>query len=88
MEVPLGLAGAVTIAALVAFGIFIHPWLLARRRGAWAVAAITVVLAALFYSFERPGAAAPAVSVALAIAWAALPVLTALIVRRVQKRRA
>jgi uncharacterized membrane protein len=88
VDIPLGVAGAVTIASLVAFGVFLYPWLLARRGGGWAVAAGTVLLAALFYSFERPGAAAASTSIALAIVWAVLPAVIALIVDRVRRRRA
>lgn len=88
MQVPLWLAGALTIAALIVFGVFVYPWLLARRGGGWAVAAITALLAALFYFFERPGAAAAGTSITLAIVWAALPVVAGLIVDRVRRRKA
>jgi O-antigen ligase len=40
----LGLAGAVTVTALVVLGILVYPWLL-RKRGGWA--AVAVVIAAL-----------------------------------------
>lgn len=87
MDVPLGLAGALTIASLIVFGVFVYPWLLARRGGVWAIAAATGLLAVLFYSFERPGAAAPATTIALATLWAVLPLIAGLIVDRLRRRK-
>jgi hypothetical protein len=82
--VPNWLAGTVTVAALVGFGIFLYPWLLKRRGGAAAVAAITVALAALFHFFDRGADGGP--SAALALLWAAGPAAAGLLVHRLQRR--
>lgn len=84
-EVPNAVAGAVTIAALVGFGVFLYPWLLARRGGAVAVAAISAALAALFFLFDR-GSGDPAASAAFALLWALAPAAVGLIVARLQRR--
>lgn len=68
--VPNALAGAVTVVALVGGGVFFYPWLLGRRGGAIAVAAITAALTALFYYFDRGSGTA---SAAFALLWAAAP---------------
>jgi hypothetical protein len=87
MDVAVEVAGTLTIVALIVFGVFVYPWLLARRGGGFAVAAITALLALLFYLFDRPGAAAPSTSLALALVWAALPAVAGLIVDRLRRRR-
>jgi hypothetical protein len=84
-DVPTWLAGSVTVAALIGFGIFLYPWLLKRRGGAAAVAAITAVLVVLFFYFDR-GRGAAALSAALAALWAAGPVIAGVIVHRMQRR--
>jgi hypothetical protein len=84
-EVPNSLAGAVTVVALVGGGIFVYPWLLARRRGAIAVAAITAALAALFFHFDR-GSGSAAASAAFALLWAAAPAAIGVLVFRLQRR--
>lgn len=82
IEVPNALAGTVTIVALVALGIFVYPWLLARRGGAAATAIATLALALLFFQFDRASGAPTAVSAAFALLWALAPAITAVIVRR------
>ena len=82
-EVPNALAGALTVVALVGGGIFLYPWLLARRGGAIAVTAITAALALLFFLFDR-GSDNPAASAAFAVLWAAAPAAVGLLVRRLQ----
>lgn len=84
-DVPNWLAGSVTVAALVGFGIFLYPWLLKRRGGAAAVAAITAVLTLLFFWFDR-GSGNAAASAAFALLWAAGPVVAGVIVYRLQRR--
>ena len=84
-EVPNALAGAATVAALVGGGIFLYPWLLGRRGGAIAVAAVTAALAALFFSFDR-GGGNPTASAALALLWAAAPAAVGVLVFRLQRR--
>ena len=83
--VPNSLAGAVTVIALVGGGIFLYPWLLARRGGAIAVAAITAALAALFFFFDRGSDNATA-SAAFALLWAAAPAAVGVLVFRLQRR--
>ena len=84
-EVPNALAGALTVVALVGGGIFLYPWLLARRGGAIQVAAITVALAALFFFFDR-GSGNSTASAILALLWAAAPAAVGRIVYRLQRR--
>jgi mannose/fructose/N-acetylgalactosamine-specific phosphotransferase system component IIC len=85
VEVPNALAGAVTVVALVGGGIFLYPWLLTRRGGAIAMAAITAALAALFFHFAR-GSGNAAASAALALLWAAAPAAVGVLVFRLQRR--
>ncbi|GAB4466463.1 MAG: hypothetical protein OHK0044_06360 [Burkholderiaceae bacterium] len=85
IDVPNALAGTVTIAALIALGIFVYPWLLARRGGRAAVAVATFALALLFYLFDRGSGASGTVSAGLALLWALAPAITAVIVRRLAR---
>lgn len=85
--IPQGLAGAVTLAALVGLGIFIYPWLLTRRGGVWFVAGATLLLAPLFYTFDTGTGAADALSAALALLWALAPAAVGVIVWRLTQRR-
>ena len=85
LEVPIAVAGALTVVALVGGGIFLYPWLLARRGGALAVAVVTAVLALLFFRFDR-GSGSPIVSAAFALLWAAAPAAVGLLVFRLQRR--
>ena len=73
-------AGAITIALIVGLGIFVYPWLLARRHGWWIVSSITLLLAVLFIAFQ--GRAASGYSLALAAGWALGPVIAGVIVWR------
>jgi hypothetical protein len=82
-EVPNGLAGSITLAALIGFGIFLYPWLL-KRRGGVTVAVITVALAVLFFFFDS-GSGNVGLSVALALLWAAGPLAAGVIVYRLQR---
>jgi hypothetical protein len=82
IEVPNALAGTVTIVALIALGIFVYPWLLARRGGIAAIVFATIALALLFYQFDRGSGAPTALSAAFALLWALAPAITAVIVRR------
>jgi hypothetical protein len=84
-DVPNGLAGTATVAALIGFGIFLYPWLLARRFGAVVVAASTAALTVLFFFFDR-GSVDAAASAALALLWAAAPAAVGVIVFRLQRR--
>jgi hypothetical protein len=87
MDVPTGLAGSVTIICLVGLGIFLYPWLLARRGGALVVLALTAGLTALFYLFDNAAGTEAATAAGLALLWALAPVGTALIVKRGQGRK-
>lgn len=85
IEFPNAFAGTITIVALVALGIFVYPWLLARRAGRVAIVAATAALALLFYQFDRGSGAPAAVSAGLAVLWALAPAITAVIVRRLTR---
>jgi hypothetical protein len=85
MEFSTAFSGTVTIAALVALGIFVYPWLLARRGGGAIIVAATCVLALLFYRFDRGSGTAPALSAIFALLWAIAPAVTALLVRRLTR---
>lgn len=82
--IPLEIAGAVTVAALVGLGIFVYPWLLARRGGALVIAAVTVALAYLYYRFDR-GRSSDAVAALLGLLWALAPVVAGVITARINR---
>jgi hypothetical protein len=84
-DVPNWLAGSLTVAILVGFGVFFYPWLLNRRGGAAATAAITAVLAMLYFVFDR-GSGSPALSAGFALLWAVAPLAVGVIVHRLQRR--
>jgi len=81
--IPVAWAGAITIAALVGLGIFVYPWLLAQRGGAWIIGAITLALVPLYiyFGYGRAGLVATVVS---AVLWALAPVAACLILRRLK----
>jgi hypothetical protein len=85
IDVPNALAGTITIVALIGLGIFVYPWLLARRGGAAAVAVATLALALLFFQFDRGENASTATSAGLAALWALAPAIVAVIVRRLTR---
>jgi hypothetical protein len=82
LSVPV--AGAITIALIVGLGIFVYPWLLAQRYGAWIVGLMTIVLGALFVGFQGSGSSA--YSLAFAAGWAFGPVIAGVIVHRIQRK--
>jgi hypothetical protein len=86
-ELPVQAGGAITIALIVALGIFVYPWLLTLRYGAWIVAALTLLLGALFVSVQVGTSAngSNLYSVVLAAAWALGPVIAGVIVWRLQR---
>ena len=84
-KVPNALAGAVTVVALIGGGIFLYPWLLARRGGAIAVAVLTAALTLLFFYFDR-GSGNAAASAAFALLWAVAPATVGAIVFRLRRR--
>lgn len=81
--IPVAWAGAITIAALVGLGIFVYPRLLAKRGGAWVIAAVTVALVPLYmyFGWGRAGLVATVVS---AVLWALAPVAACLILQRLK----
>ena len=81
LSVPV--AGAITIALIVGLGIFVYPWLLAQRYGAWIVGLMTILLGALFVGFQGSGSSA--YSLAFAAGWALGPVIAGVIVYRIQR---
>jgi hypothetical protein len=86
-EVPVEVGGAITIALIVCLGIFVYPWLLAHRYGAWIVAVITLLLAGLFVTFQigASGSGSGLYPVVMAAAWALGPVVAGVIVWRLQR---
>jgi hypothetical protein len=82
LSVPV--AGAITIALIVGLGIFVYPWLLAQRYGAWIVGLMTILLSALFVGFQGSGSSA--YSLAFAAGWALGPVIAGVIVHRLQRK--
>ncbi|HEU0203060.1 MAG TPA: hypothetical protein VFR86_21840 [Burkholderiaceae bacterium] len=84
MDWSLGLAGSVTITALVILGIFVYPWLLGKRAGVWIIAAVTVLLGILFFYFDTGRGTSTEVSALLGALWAVAPVIAALIGRRLR----
>jgi len=85
IDFPTSLAGTITLAALVGLGIFVYPWLLQRKGGAGVIGAITVLLTFLFYAFDSSKDVPAAVSAALAVLWAAAPVVAGAIVYRLSR---
>jgi hypothetical protein len=88
LDFPNWFAGTVTIVALIGLGIFIYPWLLARKGGAGAIGAVTVLLTFLFYVFDRRNDVPIPVSALLALLWAVAPVVAGIIVHRLQRKSA
>jgi len=88
MDVSVGLAGSVTIAFMVAFGIFLFPWLLNRRGGLLVASVLTVLLAVLFYLFDRPMGLQASPSVTLAVILAGLPLGIGFLVKRLRTKGA
>jgi hypothetical protein len=84
--IPLGAAGALTVAAIVGLGIFVYPWLLKRRGGAFWLAAITALLVPLFFAFDVGRGRSAALSLLFAFAWALGPVAAGVIVYRMQRK--
>ena len=80
-------AGAITIALIVGLGIFVYPWLLAQRYGAWIVGVVTILLGALFVSVQgsRSGGSST-YSWVLAAGWALGPVIAGVLVHRIQRK--
>lgn len=80
---PTWLAGTVTRAAFVVLGIFVYPWLLARRRG-WLVALLTVALTGLFCASDA-ARGSPAVALPLAVMWTVAPAIVGVVVFRLRR---
>jgi len=88
MTLSVAFTGALSIALIVVLGIFVFPALLQRRGGWLACAVLTVALAALFTWFQaQSDEATPGRLIAAALAGAA-PLVTGLIVRRLQRASA
>lgn len=83
-ELSVQVAGAITLALIVGFGIFVYPWLLAQRYGPWIVGSTTILLGAMFVIFQGSGSST--YSLALAAAWALGPVIAGVIVYRIQRK--
>lgn len=82
--ISLELAGAITVVALVGLGIFVYPWLLAKRGGAFVIALVTVALAVAYFYFDS-GRSSTAVASLLGLLWALLPVVAGVITLRVNR---
>ncbi|MGZ9076237.1 MAG: hypothetical protein ACXW13_10730, partial [Burkholderiaceae bacterium] len=83
-EIPVQVGSAITIALIVGLGVFVYPWLLAQRYGAWIVGLTTILLGALFVGFQ--GGGSTAYSLVLAAGWALGPVIAGVIVFRIQRK--
>jgi len=79
--IPLELAGVITIALLVALGIFVYPWMLQKRWGVAVIALMTTALAVLYFFFDRERSS-PIVAATFGLLWALAPVAAAWITRR------
>jgi Ca2+/Na+ antiporter len=86
MDIPVNLGGSLTILFFVGFGIFFYPWVLKRRGGVAVVAALTVLLAVLFYVFDDPRGVETTTSAGLAVLWALFPAVIGVIVKRIQTK--
>lgn len=82
MDVSLGVAGSITIVAVVGLGIFVYPWLLVRKGGVAAIAAATIALALAFFYFDRARGTSAEASGAFALILALVPVVVGVIARR------
>ena len=87
-EIPVQVEGAITIALIVGLGIFVYPWLLAHRYGAWIVAVMTLLLGGLFVAFQigASSSSSGVYPVVLAAVWALGPVIAGVIVWRLQRK--
>lgn len=84
-RIPVEVAGAITIALTVGLGVFVYPSLLRRPRGKGLVAIVTVLLVVLFFLFDRRSGVSGGYSAGVAIAFALAPVITGIIVYRLQR---
>ena len=85
--IPVAVSGAVTVALIVVLGIFVYPALLRRPLGKAIVGLATVLLAVLFFLFDRSSGLSdnPVISgVALSLA----PLLAGTVVHRLQRGKA
>jgi len=87
-DVPVAIAGAVTVALIVVLGIFVYPALLRRAVGRAAVAAMTALLVALFFLFDHGSGLSGAGQFVVAIALGLAPLLAGAIVYRLQRGKA
>lgn len=87
-DVPVAIAGAVTVALIVILGIFVYPALLRRAIGRAAVAVMTALLVGLFYLFDHGSGLSGAWQFMTAIALGLAPLLAGSIVYRLQRGRA
>ena len=87
-EIPVRVGGAITITLIVGLGIFVYPWLLAHRYGAWVVAVMTLLLAGLFVAFQLSASdnSTGLYPFVLAAVWALGPVIAGVIVWRLQRK--
>lgn len=84
MEIPVAASGAITVALIVILGTLVYPALLRRRLGAAVVAVATVLLAALFFAFDRSSGVSGAPVVA-GIGIALVPLAVGILVYRLQR---
>ncbi len=84
-QIPVPLAGGLTIALIVVLGIFVYPALLRRPQGKAVVGMATLLLSALFLIFDQRSGVSVGNPVVVAFALALAPVLTGAIVFRLQR---
>jgi hypothetical protein len=86
IEFPTWFSGTVTLVALIGLGIFLYPWLLRRPGGHAAVGTMTVLLAIVFYLFDRSLETPIITSWLFAALWAAAPAAVALFLHKMYRR--
>jgi drug/metabolite transporter (DMT)-like permease len=86
ISIPTTLSGPITIALIVVLGIFAFPWLLGRPHGRALVAIATLLVAALFMTFEAGNEEASVTGIVLAGLIGLAPAVAGIIVTRLRRR--
>jgi hypothetical protein len=84
-DVPVAIAGAITVALIVVLGIFVYPALLRRAKGRVAIAAMTAFLVPTFFLFDHGSGLSGALRTVVAVVLGLAPLLAGGIVYRLQR---